>query len=325
MVIRGFKDRNFYDFSETYAPVSRLPLVRAVFSIINKYDLDVTQLDVKTAFLNGILEDEIYMEIPDGEEVDVMDRQNMICKLKKALYGLKVSLKRWNVKFTEVALKIGLVNDREEPCLFLWREGDKFVILLLYVDDIILAGNDKEKMEEIEKCLMMEFKMKDLEEPQEFLGIEIRRDKESKTIALTQKKYIDRILMRFGIDDDKIHKQSTPMVTRQVANRRRCEESDDERNDERWVTNVPYREAVGSLLYLAGSTRPDIAYAVNVLSRQQSNPTSPDWKMVIRVFWYLKETKDGLEVSCKKRRYAGLFGCQFHRLRRGKINGRICN
>ena len=294
LVIRGFKDRNVYDLSETYAPVSRLPLVRCVFSIINAYDLDVCQLDVTTAFLNGTIDEDMYMEIPEGDDNRDELKVTKVCKLKKSLYGLKISPKRWNIKFTEIALRIVLINDPDEPCLFRWREGDRFIMLLLYVDEILLAGNDKEKMQEVKTRLMKEFKMKYLGEPKLFLAIEIERNRKEGKIILKQESYLNKMLEKFGINGENVHKQYTPMVTRQVMNRQRRDEKKlkDERDVERSVRNVPYREAVGSLLYLSGSTRPDIAYATNVLSRHQVNPTNEDWQMILRVFRYLKGTKE---------------------------------
>ena len=100
LVIRGF-NRNVYELKETYAPVSRLAIIRAALAIINKYDLEVFQMDVKTAFLNGILEEEIYMEIADGINCDAEIRRTKVYKLQKALYGLRISPKRWNVRFSE--------------------------------------------------------------------------------------------------------------------------------------------------------------------------------------------------------------------------------
>ncbi|XP_036146130.1 secreted RxLR effector protein 161-like [Monomorium pharaonis] len=145
--------------------------------------------------------------------------------------------------------------------------------------------------------------MNDLGEPQEFLGMTIKRDKENKHITIVQEKYIDKILKRFGIEE--MHPQRTPMITNQVANRERKlrEESYEENilNETETLTNVPYKEAVGSLLYLAGATRPDIAFAVNMVSRHQINPTEQDWKMIIRIFRYLKGTKKlGLSYTAKR-------------------------
>ena len=267
LVIRGFKDKNQYNLQETYAPVSRLALIRAVLVIINKYDLDVVQMDVKTAFLNGKIDDEIYMEIPEGVKVSEKFRRENVCKIKRSLYGLKISPKRWNELFTEVASKIGLVSHYDEPCLFTWREGEKFLILLLYVDDMLIASNDINKLDEVKQNLSKEFEMTDLGEPKVFLGIKIERNRKERITKLTQEEYIEKMLKRFGFSE--MHLQRTPMVTQQVLNckRRDREEPNDKENLKKTKTkeNTLYREAVGSLSYLANVTRPDIMYAVNTL------------------------------------------------------------
>lgn len=293
LVMRGFKDRNHYDLRETYAPVSRLPLIRSMLAIINKHDLEVNQLDVKTAFLNGEIDREVYMEIPDGTNYSALTKETMVCKLKKAIYGLPISSKKWNDKFTEIAHKIGLKNSDKEPCLFIWREKDCFLILILYVDDMLMCSNSKTKLWEVKNKFLNEFEMTDLGEPREFLGIKIIRNRKCKELILNQESYIDKILKRFNFQD--MHPQRTPMVTTQVANRERKLREEENDTDLLIKTetreNVPYREAVGSLLYLACATRPDISFAVNVLSRHQINPTEKDWQMVKRVFRYLKGTK----------------------------------
>lgn len=149
LVICRFKDRNIYELKETYAPVSRLPLVRAVLAIVNKYSSMIFQLDVKTAFLNGTIDEEIYMEIPERTQMSKNEQKDKVCKLKRALYGLKISPKRWNERFTEVARKVGLENNNNEPCLFTWRNDEKFLILLLYVDDILIASNGECKLNDV--------------------------------------------------------------------------------------------------------------------------------------------------------------------------------
>ena len=120
--------------------------MRTVISIINKYNLDTCQLDVKTAFLNGVIDEEIYMELPEGLSYNENCKKEKVCKIERALYGLKISPKRWNDRFTQVALKMNLKNSDLEPCLFTWREDNKFLILLLYVDDILMASNDSNKL-----------------------------------------------------------------------------------------------------------------------------------------------------------------------------------
>ena len=109
-MIKGFLDRKRYELMETYAPVSRLPLIRGLLAIVNKYDFEICQMDVKTAFLNGDLEEYMYMKIPKGEKVNDHTRSTKVCRIKKALYGLRISPKRWNQKFTEVTRDLGLTN-----------------------------------------------------------------------------------------------------------------------------------------------------------------------------------------------------------------------
>ena len=274
LVIRRFKDLNKYELSETYAPVSRLPLVRTIFAIINKYDLEVCQLDVKTAFLNGTIDEEIYMHIPDGTRHNENERKNEVCKVEKALYGLRISPKHWNDKFTEADEKLNLKNSDLEPCLFIWREKEKFLILLLYVGDIIIASNDVVK-------------------PKEFLGISIRRDRKKQILELSQEKYIDRLYQRYGFEHSNPCK--SPMETSQVLNRKRKMREDDidgEVNESRETEiHAPYREVVGCLLYLTGATRPDINYAVNILSRHQIAPTENECLIAKRILRFLKGTK----------------------------------
>jgi hypothetical protein len=297
LVIRGFKDRNMYGLSETYAPVSRLPIVRAVLTIINKLNLFALQLDVTTAFLNSELGDEeIYMKIPDGYNCTEKVRREKVCRLKRALYGLKISPKKWNEKFTEVALTLGLVNDDREPCLFTSKKSGELVILLLYVDDMLVASDNESRLNEIKMGLSKAFKLSDMGEPNSFLGMKIVRDRVKRVMTITQGDYTRKILNRFGFSESKCHK--TPIVVRSAERhevRQQITESENITDfdvDPNCRINVPYREAVGSLLYLAGATRPDLAYAVNVLSRNQINPTVHDWGRVKRVFRYLNGTKD---------------------------------
>ena len=149
LVTRGFKDTNIYGLKETYAPVSRLPLIRAVTSLANKSDWEMCQMDVKTAFLYGELQEEVYMEIPDGIQVSKETKLAKVCELKRSLYGLKISPKKWNRRFSEEARKLGLQNDLHDPCLFTWRLKGKLAIVILYVDDMLIASNDKKKLEEL--------------------------------------------------------------------------------------------------------------------------------------------------------------------------------
>ena len=130
---------------------------------------------------------------------------------------MKISPRRWNDRFTQVALKMNLKNSDLEPCLFTWREDNKFLILLLCVDDILMTSNDSNKLSEVKGKLKGEFEMSTVGNPKEFLGTTIRRDRERRIIDLCQEKYIDKILERFGFTES--HPQRTPMITTQLSNR----------------------------------------------------------------------------------------------------------
>ncbi|XP_058810842.1 uncharacterized protein LOC131675743 [Phymastichus coffea] len=287
LVVRGFKDTNEYELRETYAPVSRLSIIRAAFAIIIKLDLEVCQLDVKTAFLNGELEEEIYMEIPDGLMLDKHTKENRVCKLHKAIYSLKISPKKWNQRFSTEVEKLGLQRDINEPCLFTYRKNGVMILLILYVDDILLAGNNSNKINEVKRHLSSVFKMKELGEPKEYLSIQITRDREAKQIMLSQSKYTKKVLERFNMNESK--PQNTPMITRQVKARNN---KNMEKAKQPGKPEFPYREAIGSLMYLANVIRPDIALAVNLLARKQSNPTIEDWIDVKRIMRYLRGSSD---------------------------------
>jgi hypothetical protein len=250
-VIKGFADRNKYDLTETYAPVARLTDVRLMFSIANKCDLDIHQMDVTTAFLNGDLEKQVYMEIPEGVENYENLRSKFVCKLEKALYGLKVSPKRWFEKFRNTMIKIGFVGYEFQPCIFQWRKSEKFVLVLLYVDDILIVGNSKERITQLKLSSAKEFEMTDMGHPDKFLGIEIIRDDLKNVMYLSQKKFIEKMLKRFDMYD--CRPVATPMVVNESG-------ETIEKRVKLNLKEIPYRQAIGCLLYLANATRPDICF-----------------------------------------------------------------
>lgn len=299
LVIRGFKDKNEYELMETYAPVSKLSIVRVVLATINHENWEVCQMDVKTAFLNSKLEDEvIYMKIPEGFNCNEDFKRQKVCLLKRSIYGLKISSKKWYQNFADEALKLSFERDINQPCLFTWRHQGKELVIILYVDDFLLAGNDSKKLEEVKNKLCARFQMKIIGEPKTFLGMEIKRDRKNQIMTLTQSNYIEKCLKRFKMEDCK--PQNTPMVTRQVKNREAKNKQNNKQTHDDVKPKAPYREAIGSLLYLSGTTRPDISFAVNYLARRQTSPTEADWKDVKRVLRYLKATPNlGITLRAK--------------------------
>ena len=176
---------------------------------------------------------------------------------------------------------MGLENDIHEPCLYTWRKNGKFIFLIAYVDDLLIGGNDSDKINKVKSDLKGIFRMKDLGEPKMYLGMQIERNRKCQILTINQSEYIEKILERFNMKERK--PQKSPMETSQVKKRKMKDKSN-------FVEKVPYREAIGSLLYLAGATRPDITYAVNILARKQSNPSTEDWNDVTRIFRYLRGT-----------------------------------
>ena len=246
------------------------------------------QLDVETAFLYGEIDDDIYLEIPEGITDNNEIRQKNLWKLFQSLYGLKISPKKWNDKFTQVVEKLGFKSNYLDPCLFMKSNIKGQIFILLYVDDILIIGNDESEIKIIVHKLNESFAIKNLGQPKEFLGIKVEEDEKKQRLILSQEKFIINMLKKFGFQNT--HPVSTPMVTSQVVNRERKNREQDE-NNLLLVSNRLFREMVGSLLYLANCTRPDMSYAVNVLSRNQIDPSDQEWNMAKRVMQYLSGTK----------------------------------
>lgn len=270
LVVRGFSQREGVDYNETFSPVARLDTIRTVLSIAANEKLELAQFDVKTAFLNGIIEEEIYMQQPEGYE----DNSQRVCRLRKSLYGLKQSSRAWNKRFKDVLIAFGLQESTADPCLF-YRitEKDKLIVTL-YVDDGLVAATKKISIEEFLSRLKEEFKI--TAEPIAcFLNILIDR-RDDGSIVISQKRYTEDILRRFNMEQ--ANSVSTPIE--------KCQITGEEENAN--TANVPYREAVECLMHLAVATRPDIAFAVSYVSQFLKNPEDRHWSMIKRILKYLK-------------------------------------
>ncbi|HYS59715.1 MAG TPA: reverse transcriptase domain-containing protein, partial [Gemmatimonadales bacterium] len=212
LVVRGYKDRTEYDFSEVYAPVSRLPAVRVALAVVNRYQWHAYHLDIKTAFLHGDLEDEIYMEIPEGIQVSSETRRSTVCKLKKSLYGLKQSPNRWNQKFESLIKGLGFEHEINDPCIYFKRNDKENAFLVLYVDDILLAGSNNTMLLHTISQLKSTLEVQNLGRPRKYLGMELEYSKNG--LFIHQTEYCLKILERFGMMDSK--PKDTPMVTLQA-------------------------------------------------------------------------------------------------------------
>ena len=285
LVAKGFTQKDGIDYKETFSPVSKKDSLRIIMALVAHYDLELHQMDVKTAFLNGNLEEEIYMDQPEG--FSVKGKEHVVCKLKKSIYGLKQASRQWYLKFNDTITSFGFQENTVDRCIYMKVSGSKFIFLVLYVDDILLATNDLGLLHQTKKYLSRNFEMKDMGEATYVIGIEIFRDRSQGLLGLSQKTYINKILERFNME--KCSAGVVPIQKGDKFNAIQCPKNELERVQMR---NIPYASVVGSLMYAQTCTRPDISFAVEMLGRYQSNPGLDHWKAAKKILRYLQGTKN---------------------------------
>nr|CAE01581.2 OSJNBa0068L06.7 [Oryza sativa Japonica Group] len=269
LVAKGYTHKEGEDFFDTYSFVARL-------TTIPSHGLLVHQMDVKTTFLNGELDEETYMDQPNGFVVE--GQEGKVCKLLKSLYGLKQAPKQWHEKFDKTLTSAGFAVNEADKCVYYCHGGGKEVILCLYVDDILIFGTNLEVINEVKSFLSQNFDTKDLGVADVILNIELIRGENG--ITLLQSHYVEKILNHFGYIDSK--PSPTPYDPSLLL-----------RKNKRIARNqLEYSQIIGSLMYLASATRPDISFAVSKLSRFTSNPGDDHWRALERVMRYLKVTME---------------------------------
>jgi hypothetical protein len=231
------------------------------------------QLDIKNAFLHGDLEEEIYMEQPPG--FVAQGESGLVCKLQKSLYGLKQSPRAWFGKFSKVIQQFGMIRCEADHSVFFRRSSlNKVIYLVVYVDDIVITGDDQEGIKDLKKHLFNNFHTKDLGRLRYFLGIEVAQSKDG--IAISQRKYVLDILEETGMLDCK------PVDTPMDPNVKLLQNQ-----GEPYPDPGRYRRLVGKLNYLT-MTRPDISFAVSVVSQFLNSPCDSHWNALVRILRYIK-------------------------------------
>ena len=261
LVLKGFGQERGIDFEEIFSPVVKMSSIRVILGLAVVQDLEIEQLDVKMTFLHGDLEEEIYMEQP--EEFKVLGNENLVCRHMKSLYGLKQALRQWYKKFDAFMAEHDFKRTESDHCVFIKRyaSGD-FLILLLYVDDMLIVGQDRIKIAALKKDLSKSFAMKDLGPAKQILGMRITRDRTKRLLWLSQERYVEKVLERFNMHKSK--SVNTPLAGHFKLSLKQSPTSEKEMKE---MKKIPYSSVVGSLMYVMICTRPDIAYAVGVVSR----------------------------------------------------------
>lgn len=258
----------------TLFPVVRHSTMRLLFAIATENNLNIDHFDIDTAFLNSDLDESILMEQPEGFCYD----KSKVCLLLKSIYGLKQASRLWNLKVNEVLLQDGL---KCEPCVYIKRVNNSILIVALYVDDFYVFGTNSDATKSLYNLLESKFNVKSLGPIQVCLGMRVSRDKIKGILTLDQAQYIKRLLCKFGMETCK--PVSTPM---QVNNKLSKPEPNEVLNDEVYK----YRELLGSLMYLAVCTRPDISFACSQLSQFNHGFGKKHWLAAKRVLRYLAGT-----------------------------------
>ncbi|KAI3708868.1 hypothetical protein L2E82_38397 [Cichorium intybus] len=302
LVAKGYSQTHGIDYDETFSPVAMIKSIRILFAIAAYYDYEIWQMDVRTAFLNGHLLEDVYMDQPEGF-VDPK-HPNKVCKLKRSIYGLKQVSRTWNIRFDEKITNFGFIKNEDDSCVYKKASGSIVIFLVLYVDDILLFGNDIPTLKGVKAFLENCFSMKDLGEAAYVLGIKIYRDRSKRLIGLSQSVYIDKILKRFKMQDSK--RGFLPITHGTILSKSQCPST---RTELERMKHVPYALAIGSIMYAMLCTRPDVSYALSMTSRYQQNPGEAHWTAVKNILKYLRKTKDmflvygGLEESLKVKGY----------------------
>ena len=276
LVARGFTQRPGVDFDETYAPTARMTTIRTLFSLAAHHQWPLYQMDVKSAFLNGVLDNEVYVEQPPG--FTVPDKEDWVYRLQKALYGLKQAGRQWYITLDQFLVKLGLRRTHSDANCYVLSDGSLVAIILVYVDDLIFTGSWTSRIEAMMRAMETQFEMTDLGLLHYFLGFEIYQT--PRGIFFSQQKYTRSILERFQMTS--CRPIGTPLEPAEnVSLHDPSPQIDLDR----------YRNVVGCLVWLSYS-RPDICYAVSILSSFSTKPRQQHWNCAMRTLRYIRGTFD---------------------------------
>lgn len=280
LVAKGCAQKFGINYNETFSPVVRYETIRMIVALAAEHNLYLHQMDVSSAYLNSDLKETVYMKQP--EQFVSQEFPNKVCKLNKAIYGLKQSGREWNEKIDKVLKEMGFTPCASEPCVYTRNYGGNFNIIAVYVDDLLLASSRKEDIDTIKQQIELKFDVVDGGKLHYFLGMQFERHGETGDISVCQKKYIEDLLQEYGMAQCK--SISTPMDPGfQIS----CSKENCQR-----INKTNYQSLIGALMYLAMSSRPDILHATCKLAQCNMDPHIEHWTSAKRILRYLNGTKD---------------------------------
>jgi len=279
---KGFRQKEGVDYFEVFARTGSYKAMRLGLSLAAKWDHELHQLDVPTAFLNAAVEEEVYMELPEGF---TNGKDGLVCRLQKALYGLKQAPRNWYLLVSKFIAGLGFRPTVSDPCLFHLRSRTgRLMLLFLFVDDFQVSfhRDDASEWSALKEQLVQQYKTKDMGESTWILGMRIQRDRKLRTLTLDQELYVSKALEKYGLAECKV--ADTP----EVVGAAHQEPSDEQRQP---ADRQRFMEITGTLMYAAISTRPDIAHAVHYLASNMVAPTRLHMVAAERVLRYLAGTR----------------------------------
>lgn len=283
LVAKGYTQMPGIDFDDTFAPVAQSKSLRILLALAAQFNLNIHQWDVVSAFLNGSIDRDLYMEQPVGYD----DGSGRVCKLRKAIYGLKQASRCWNQELNDALINIGFKQCVTDPCVYVKRvsnlKSTSFVYLGIHVDDMVVVDNDHVLRADVLTKLNMKFEILDKGVLEFMIGWHVQRDRCAGTLSVDQNGYVSSVIERFRMTN--CNSLSTP------ASYNIQSDSSDHDGVNDVVDEHMYKSLVGSLLYAANGTRPDILYATNVVCRYMSKPDPVHWRAAKRIVRYLQGSK----------------------------------
>lgn len=301
LVAQGFKQIEGIDYQDIFSPVARYSTIRMLFAYATQKDLKIRHLDVVTAFLHSEIDTEIFVAQPLGFVSP--GNEDKVCRLKKAIYGLKQASRTWYFKLESIFESMKLVKSKNDPCLCYLQADNKYqLIVIVFVDDMIVFYDHENIINWFIGSLKKHVSIKDLGPVKKLLGINVVRDPKRGTIKLHQEDYIKKLLKDYNMDEcTNCSKPIDPGMILQPDLTPKTPEEIDE------LKKIPYQNAIGSLMYLLQATRPDIAYAVSLLSRFNNSYNKSHWSAVKNLLRYVKGTSQ-LGLTFTKNGATEVFG-----------------